>query len=72
MDRRLCETSEAYAASREHGLAACRLSYLAPESHLLYRDVQRFKYKTAPDQIKPVHYLDTREKIQFFSALLSQ
>ncbi|WP_269453582.1 hypothetical protein [Selenomonas ruminantium] len=43
---------------------------MATESHLLYRDVQRFREKTAPDQIKPTHFLNTEEKIKFFQAVL--
>ena len=70
IDRSLCEVSRAYAAAREKGLSPCGVSYLAPESHLLYRDVQRFTQKTAPDQINPTHFLDTQEKIKFFKAVL--
>ena len=72
IDKELCEFSAVYAAARSKELLACAVSYLAPESHLLYRDMQRFRYKTAPDQIKPVHYLDTREKIQFFTVLFNE
>ncbi len=70
IDRRLCETSQAYAAARKKGLSPCAVSYLSLGSHLLYRDMQRFKEKTAPDQIKPTHFLNTKEKITFFTAVL--
>lgn len=70
IDKRLCEASQVYAAAREKGLLPCEVSYLAAESHLLYRDVQRFRQKTAPDQIKPTHFLNTTEKIKFFTAVL--
>lgn len=70
IDRKLCAASQAYAAARGKGLSPCAVSYLAKESHLLYRDVQRFKEKTAPDQIKPTHFLNTKEKIKFFKAVL--
>ena len=66
IDKKLCAASQAYAAARERGLSPCTVGHLAPESHLLYRDVQRFRYKTAPDQIKPTHFLDTPEKVKFF------
>ncbi|SHK43016.1 GH3 auxin-responsive promoter [Selenomonas ruminantium] len=70
IDKRLCEANQVYAAARKKGLLPCEVSYLAAESHLLYRDVQRFRQKTAPDQIKPTHFLNTTEKIKFFTAVL--
>ncbi len=70
IDKSLCEASKTYASAREKGLSPCVVRYLAPESHLLYRDVQRFTQKTAPDQIKPTHFLNTNEKIKFFKAVV--
>ncbi len=66
LDQSLCEECPAYAKARREGQPPCQALYLSPESHLLYRDIQRFKHKTAPDQIKPAHFLGNREKIRFF------
>ena len=66
LDQSLCEECPAYAKARQEGQPPCQALYLSPESHLLYRDIQRFKHKTAPDQIKPAHFLGNREKIRFF------
>ena len=66
LDKALCEECPVYAKTRQEGMPPCQALYLSPESHLLYRDIQRFKHKTAPDQIKPAHFLGTREKIRFF------
>lgn len=59
IDDELCKLSAAYAAG-------CRVERLQPQTHLLYRDVERFRKKTAPDQIKPMHFLNTPDKIKFF------
>ena len=72
LDSALREESPTYAKARQEGQPPCKALYLSPESHLLYRDIQRFKHKTAPDQIKPAHFLDTREKIRFFKGQLER
>lgn len=66
MDCELCKISASYSAARRNGLPACRIDWCQPQTHLLYRDVERFRKKTAPDQIKPTHYLNTADKIKFF------
>lgn len=66
IDKNLRATSKVYAEARNAGLAPCIVGWLEPESHLLYRDKQRFLNKTAPDQIKPTHFLNTPAKVKFF------
>lgn len=65
-DSELCALNESYAAARRNGLPACRIKFCQPQTHLLYRDMERFRKKTAPDQIKPTHFLNTADKIKFF------
>lgn len=41
----------------------CDIKFSEPETHLLYRDVERFRRKVAPDQIKPVHFIDADNEV---------
>ena len=66
LDQALCQESPCYESARKAGLPPCPAHYLSPEAHLLYRDLLRYKYQTAPDQIKPAHFLNSQEKIRFF------
>jgi len=66
LDEALCRISSSYAAARKRGLAPCRMDWSQPQTHLLYRDVERFRKKTAPDHILPVHFLNTPAKVSFF------
>ncbi len=66
VDNAICSQNAEYAEARRNGLPACRVEWNQPQSHLLYRDVRRFRKKTAPDQIKPTHYLNTADKVKFF------
>ncbi|MCR4741053.1 MAG: GH3 auxin-responsive promoter family protein, partial [Lachnospiraceae bacterium] len=55
LDEILSDISEAYAKAREKGtLKELTLSYVEPESQLLYRDMRRLRKHCSPDQIKPV------------------
>ena len=58
LERELCRENISYAAARQNGLPACRISWNQPQTHLLYRDAVRFRKKTAPDQIKSAHFLN--------------
>ncbi len=66
VDEILCRKNISYAAARQNGLPCCKIGKSQVQSHLLYRDVERFTKKTAPDQIKPTHFLNTPAKIKFF------
>jgi len=66
IEKKLCKASKAYAIARKQTLSPSSVSYLKPETHLLYRDMLRFRHKTAPDQIQPTHILDTPAKVKFF------
>lgn len=66
VDEILCGKNSSYAAVRQNGLPCCRIGKSQVQSHLLYRDMERFTKKTAPDQIKPRHFLNTPDKIKFF------
>lgn len=70
-DSVLSEMNEAYGKLRKGGtLSACRVMFLQPQTHLLYRDVLRYRRKTAQDQIKPVRYLDNPVKEKFFFSMI--
>ncbi len=56
-------------AEEERGLLPARVLCLQPQTHLLYRDVERYRRKTAPDQIKPVRVLDNPVKEKFFFSM---
>ena len=62
-----------YKAARERGeIAATKVRILEPETHLLFRDRRMFLEKNAPDQIKPVRVLRTKQDKEFFMALSEQ
>lgn len=66
IDETLCRKNSSYAAARQKELPRCKVDWNQVQTHLLYRDVERFTKKTAPDQIKPTHLLNTADKIKFF------
>ena len=66
LDSALCSESAAYAAARKAGTLPCSFAWLQPQTQLLHRDIRRFRYKSAPDQIKPCHFLNAPDKIKFF------
>ena len=66
LEAALCRRIPSYAASRQKGLPPCRMDWSQPQTHLLYRDVERFRKKTAPDHIQPTHFLNTPAKVSFF------
>lgn len=67
----MSEINETYGKLRKEGkLSACRIMFLQPQTHLLYRDVLRYRRKTAQDQIKPVRYLDNPVKEKFFFSMI--
>ncbi len=47
--------------------AHCRVLWSEPQTHMLYRDLRRYREQSAPYQIEPTHYLNTPEKIKFFT-----
>lgn len=65
---RLEQINPKYSRSLSEGvIRPCELKFSQPETHMLYRDVERFRKKTAPGQIKPVHFVDeTNEVIKKF------
>lgn len=70
LDAALRRGSAPYDAARQQGTLPCSIAWLQPQTALLYRDVLRFRYHTAPDHIKPIHFLDTPAKIKFFRKML--
>ena len=66
LDAALCNENAAYAAARQAGTPPCSFAWLQAQTQLLYRDVIRFRYQTAPDQIRPHHFLNTPAQIKFF------
>ena len=66
IDETLCRQNLSYAAARQNNLPRCKVGWNQVQTHLLYRDMERFTKKTAPDQIKPTHFLNTADKIKFF------
>lgn len=72
-DNALCSASADYHAARNYGrLNKAKMNVSEPESHLLYRDIERYRRQTAPDQIKPVRCIDNPKKEQFFTKLQSK
>lgn len=70
-DRTLSENNAEYGRLRkENGLSMCKVMFLQPQTQLLYRDVLRYRRKTAQDQIKPVRYLDNLVKEKFFFSMI--
>lgn len=62
-----------YAAVRAQGkLLPCRLAVLKPQTHLLYRDMQKYRMQIAPDQLKPVRTLDTPITQRFFFIAIAE
>lgn len=66
LDETLCRKNLSYAAARQNNLPRCKVDWNQVQTHFLYRDMERFTKKTAPDQIKPTHLLNTADKIKFF------
>lgn len=50
--------------------AHCKILWNMPQTHLLFRDLRRYREQTAPYQIEPTHFLNTPEKIKFFTESL--
>ena len=73
MEKQLQEINPAYAALRAEGkLNACSVLMTQPQTQLLYRDVQKIRRRTAPDQIKPVRLIDNPVKEKFFFSMLDE
>lgn len=45
----------------------CKILWNMPQTHLLYRDLRRYREQAAPYQIVPTHFLNTPDKINFFA-----
>ena len=71
LDESLQKLHPGYAAARKEDMPPCRLAWNQPQTHLLYRDVLRFRYKTAPDHIMPARCLEGGQ-IGFFEGLLAE
>lgn len=72
-DSVLSEVNPMYADLRKNGtLTGCQFVVLQPQTHLLYRDVLRYRRKTAPDQLKPVRLLDNPVKEKFFFSMIDR
>lgn len=70
-DMAFAKVNPKYEMLRENGkLASCKVMFLQHQTHLLYRDVLRYRRKTAQDQIKPVRYLDNPVKEKFFFSMI--
>ena len=66
-DEALRSLNESYDSARNEGtLKAAKVEMIEEESHLLFRDIERYRNQTAPDQIKPVRCIDTPKKEKFF------
>jgi len=52
--------------------AHCKILWNMPQTHLLYRDLRRYREQVAPYQIEPTHFLNTPEKIKFFTKSILQ
>ena len=50
----------------------CTVHFSEPQTQLLYRDVRRYREKTAVDQIKPVRVLDNPIKEKFFKGMIER
>ena len=66
LDAALCDENVAYAAARQAGTPPCTFAWIQSQTQLLYRDATRFRNKTATDQIRPRHFLNTPAQIKFF------
>lgn len=72
-DEQLAKINTKYGQLRKEGkLSACKVMFLQPQTHLLYRDVLRYRRKTAQDQIKPVRFLDNPVKEKFFFSMIDR
>lgn len=70
IDDSLRSCSPGYDAGRKNGeIQPPVVHILQPETHLLYRDRRMFLEKSAPDQIKPVRVINSKEQAGFFLAL---
>lgn len=68
-DKALRSVNNVYNEARLDGkIRAAAVIAIEEESELLYRDIERYRRQTAPDQIKPVRYLDTPKKEKFFKS----
>lgn len=52
--------------------AHCKILWNMPQTHLLYRDLRRYREQAAPYQIEPAHFLNTPEKVKFFTKSILQ
>ena len=50
-------------------IGPCEIHFNQPETHLLYRDVVRYRSNVSPAQIKPVHFVDAENEVikRFFT-----
>lgn len=71
LDAELQKIHPGYAAARQDALPPCRLAWNQPQTHLLYRDLLRFRYKTAPDHVMPVRCLEGKAQVGFFKRMLA-
>lgn len=72
-DEQLAKINTKYGQLRKEGkLSVCKVMFLQPQTHLLYRDVLRYRRKTAQDQIKPVRFLDNPVKEKFFFSMIDR
>lgn len=65
---RLEQINRRYSRALADGvIVPCELKFSQPETHMLYRDVERYRRNTTRWQIKPVHFVDgTNEVIKRF------
>ena len=69
-EKALCKACNEYKHAREAGrLNKAKVMISEPETHLLFRDVERYSRQTAPDQIKPVRSINSPKKEKFFIRL---
>ena len=41
----------------------CEIKFNEPETHLLYRDIDRFRKKLSSTEVKPIHFIDTYNEV---------
>ncbi len=67
---RLEQINPKYSRTLSEGvIGPCELHFSQPETHLLYRDVVRYRRNVSPNQIKPVHFVDAENEVikRFFT-----
>lgn len=54
-------------ALEENRIASCKVKLLQPQTQMLFRDMVKYKKRTAPDYIRPIRRIKTIEQDRFFN-----